>query len=118
MTGIRIASILGMALALGAPAQADDPADPAMQDAAAIAQDREMIRRLNEDMLRQVTERDAGYARGWAAYRAQAQQTHPAQIAYARDQRRYEQARADYERAMADWQADVRACRAGYHDRC
>ena len=89
-----------------------------MQSAEARQHDREMIRRLNEDMLRQVTERDADYASGWRSHRAYSAGQHPAQLAYERDRERYEAERARYERAMADWREDVRDCRAGYYEAC
>lgn len=56
--------------ALSAPALADDPNDPTMRSKAARDRDREIIRQLNLKELERVRARDAGYAEGWAAYRA------------------------------------------------
>jgi hypothetical protein len=117
MAALRISLVAALTLT-AAPALADDPRDPTMQTPEAVAHDREMIRRLNEDMLAQVTARDAGYAKGWKDHRLMAEGRHPQQLAYERDRERYEADRAAYEQQMADWREDVRACRAGYYGRC
>ncbi len=113
------------ALALSGAAVADDPKDPEMQTAEAVALDREMIRQLNEDMLAQVTARDAGYAQGWQDYAQFKAGTHPAQVAYRqnlatyeREREQYADSRSRYERDLARWREDVRACRAGYFEAC
>lgn len=57
-------------LVTSAPVLADDPNDPVLsRSAAARARDREIIRQLNRDQLRQVRARDSRYAEGWRAYR-------------------------------------------------
>lgn len=120
---LRAAILAG--LALPGIAMADDPYDPDMQTPEAVARDREQIRQMNLDMLRQVRQRDAGYAQGWREYKQFKQGSHPDQIAYReartryeRDTARHEQSRRDYERKMNQWRADVRACRAGDYRRC
>lgn len=86
------------------PAMADDPNDPTMRSAAAKARDRAIIKRLNEDQLRYVQQRDAEYAKGWAAYRNAPREN-------ARRQ-------ADYEREMARWRHAVKMCESGRHEYC
>jgi len=106
---------------LPVPALADDPKDPAMMTPEALARDREMIRKLNEDMLRQVTERDARFAQNRRAYRdlPRKQAEYDRRYAeYEREQARYAENSRNYEQAMADWRADVAACRAGQYSRC
>lgn len=125
-TGALLAALVPALLGLASPALADDPNDPAMRSAAARARDREMIRQLNLAQLAHVRQRDARYAEGWAAWRAQ---NGPAGAAagegYAartRDHRQamaeYDQARADYDRRMAAWRRQVAACNAGDYDAC
>ncbi|WP_067738211.1 hypothetical protein [Novosphingobium naphthalenivorans] len=105
---------LAFAAALGsAPAQADDPKDPAMRTAEARARDKAIIKQLNEDQLAYVRKRDAEYAKGWEAYRAAEAGNH-----YDADQRAYDDAHRDYESAMDAWRRDVAACRAGYYEHC
>jgi hypothetical protein len=104
-----------------AVALADDPNDPAMRSATARARDRETIRQLNLQELAMVRERDAGYAEGWRAYRAdrgddaeyrQRSRDHESAVSdYARE-------RARYERDMARWRRAVAACRAGDYSAC
>jgi hypothetical protein len=92
-----------MALAVvlpSAPAMADDPNDPAMRSAAARERDRAIIRQLNQQELARVRARDAGYSKGWQAYReAPARQ-------------------AEHERKMAEWRRAVRLCNSGHHEYC
>ena len=92
------------ALAFGAlasaPALADDPRDPEMQSRAAREADAAEIRRLNNEQAAYVKRRDAGYARGWQAYRE------------------YPRAQAEHERRMAEWREAVRRCRAGDRRYC
>ncbi len=64
--------------AISAPALADDPNDPTMRSKAARDRDREIIRQLNLKELERVRARDAGYAEGWAAYRAYHEGDRPA----------------------------------------
>lgn len=102
---MRITKTLAGALALATmlsavPARADDPNDKSMKSAAARARDAAIIRKLNQDQLRYVQERDARQRAGWEAYRA------------------YPQQHADYERRMAEWRRAVEMCEAGYHEYC
>lgn len=120
---LRAAILAG--LALPGIAMADDPKDPGMQTPDAVARDREQIRQLNLDMLRQVQQRDAGYAQGWRDYKRFKQGSHPNQIAYREARNRYErdstrhtESRREYEREMDQWRANVRACRAGNYRAC
>ncbi len=104
--------ILG-ALALGIAAQsamaaADDPNDRTM-NAAAIERDRATIRRLNQEQLAHVRQRDARYAEGWRSYR---------NGKGADEQQRYADDRRRYAREMAAWRQAVAACRAGDRDAC
>ena len=109
-------TVFAGALALAATAVpgmalADDPLDPEMQTEEARERDREMIRKLNRDMLAQVQARDALYAAGWRAYREMPQAQadyHRRLAAYHREQDRYAEDRRRYEQAMADWRQDKR----------
>ncbi|MEE4201851.1 hypothetical protein [Erythrobacter sp.] len=65
-----------------------------------LARDRAETRRLNREQKRYVDQRDARYARGWAA------------------QERYERALDDYEGQMARWREAVRRCEAGDWNYC
>lgn len=67
-----------------------------------LRRDRAEIRRLNREQLRYVERRDAEYARGWEARRQ-----------HQDDLTTYDNARADYERRMAQWREAVRRCQAG-----
>lgn len=69
-----------------------------------------MIRQLNRDELARVQKRDANYAQGWRAYRDSG--------ASGSDAREYANARADYQRQMADWRYAVAACRDGRVEYC
>jgi hypothetical protein len=110
-----------VAAVMPAVALADDPNDPAMRSAAARARDHEIIRQLNKQELAKVRERDAHYAEGWRAarangssaadYAARSQDHDRAMTDYARD-------RARYEREMAAWRRAVAACRAGDNSAC
>lgn len=109
-------------------ALADDPTDPTMRHRAAREADRETIRRMNEDQLATVRNRDARYASGWRAYDAarggdgyEAGLPPPAQDAAYRGtsaEAAYAEARREYDDAMARWRRDVAACRAGYTEYC
>ena len=110
--------ILG-ALALAAAflpvaALADDPHDPTMRTAAARARDHAIIRRLNQNELAYVRQRDARYAEGWQAYRSRGANSDD----YARARARYAEDRRRYEQDMAAWRRQVAACRAGHRAAC
>ncbi|QGN54250.1 hypothetical protein [Novosphingobium sp. Gsoil 351] len=97
------------ALALGiafvsTAAVADDPRDPSMRSPAARARDKAIIKRLNEDQLAYIQQRDARYAEGWRAYREGPRVNASRQ--------------AQYEREMAAWRRAVAKCRAGYREYC
>ncbi|WP_313802898.1 hypothetical protein [Sphingobium sp.] len=94
---------LGVAL-LPAAALADDPRDPTMRSAAARARDRAIIKRMNQQQLAYVRQRDA---RNRPTYRVTQGE---------RD--RYEDARAEYARRMAAWRHAVAACNAGRWEYC
>lgn len=86
-----------------AVALADDPRDPAMRNAAARAQDREITRQLNRSQAASVHQRDARYAPGWRA---------------ARGADSYAERVQRHEREMAKWRRAVAACRAGDYSAC
>lgn len=119
MRGSQILLALGapvfMAIGFGvaSPALADDPNDPSMTPQA-IARDRAIIRKLNQDQLASVRKRDAQYAEGWKAYRGERGEA-PAEDRGARD---YAEARSQYEADLAQWRRDVAACRSGNYSRC
>ena len=114
-----------LATAFASPALADDPRDPTMTPEA-IARDRAIIRKLNQDQLAYVRQRDAQYAKGWKAYRQSGDDDgdfeegdyQSGRADYARQSRGYAQARRDYEADLAQWRRDVAACRAGNYSRC
>lgn len=111
------------AILLPAAAVADDPNDPAMRTAEARARDRAIIRRLNQEQLAHVRQRDARYEEGWRAYRQQGDGAEGADYARRRadhDQahQRYASDRRRYEQDMADWRRAVAACRAGNRAAC
>lgn len=56
-THIIIGALAFSAIALPSAALADDPNDPEMQNAEAVALDRAKVRQLNQDMLAQVSDR-------------------------------------------------------------
>lgn len=115
------AAVLCAAMLAPAPVLADDPNDPEMQSRAARARDAERIRQLNRDMLAQVRERDAQYARGWQDYRefpARDAEFKAAMAAYARSNEAYARDRADYESRMAQWRKAVEMCRTGHYEYC
>ncbi|WP_436810573.1 hypothetical protein [Sphingomonas sp. DT-204] len=82
-------------------ALADDPRDPTRRGAAARERDRAIIKRMNQDQLAHVRQRDA---RNWQSYRE------------ARDT--YADAHAEYARKMAAWRRAVAACDAGRWEYC
>ncbi len=102
--------LLGCALALSAvllpsAALADDPHDPTMRNAAARARDRATIKRMNQQQLAYVRQRDA---RQMQSYRAR-------QDGYDAD---YADARAEYAQKMRAWRRAVAACNAGQWAYC
>lgn len=117
LRGFSVLAPIALALSFGAlttSAMADDPRDPTMTPEA-IARDRETIRRLNNEQLAYVRERDAQYAQGWRDYAAA---NGRGSVDKSPSQRAYADARRDYERRLAEWRKDVAACRAGDYDRC
>lgn len=113
MMGARLilcALALGVSM-LSAAAAADDPNDRTM-NAAAIERDRAIIRRLNQEQLAHVRQRDARYAEGWRNYR------NGKGTVSRSDAADYAEARQDYTRKMAAWHRAVAACRAGDRDAC
>ena len=103
------AGLFGCALALvaafvPAAALADDPRDPTMRSAAAQARDRAIIKRMNQQQLAYVRERDA---RNRPTYRVTDA-----------DSETYANARADYAREMAAWRRAVAACNSGRWEHC
>lgn len=102
-------------VALPGVALADDPHDPQMRTQAARERDRAIIRKLNQQELARVRERDARYAKDWAAWRQ-----HNARSGRGgRDaDRGYAQAQDDYEQRMAEWRRAVAACQAGRYEYC
>ena len=75
-----------------------------MRSAAARARDAAIIRRLNQEQLAFVQNRDAQYAQGWRAYR-EGPRVAPAQ-------------QAEYAREMVTWRHAVAQCRAGHYEYC
>jgi hypothetical protein len=115
------------ALALGAVvvpalALADDPKDPLLsRSAEARARDKAIIRKLNQDQLAHVRERDAQYAEGWTAYREQNghnQAYASARADYNRAMDDYARERAQYERERSAWRRAVQLCEAGHYEYC
>jgi hypothetical protein len=102
--------LFGCALALGAAlmpvaALADDPNDPTMRSAAARARDSAIIKRMNQQQLAYVRQRDA---KQMQAYR-DAQRGNSAS---------YADARAEYAAKMRAWRRAVAACNAGNWEYC
>lgn len=102
-------SLLACALALGialvpTAASADDPRDPSMRSAEARARDKAIIKRLNQEQLAYVRQRDAQYAEGWREHRE--------------GPRINASRQAQYEREMAAWRRAVAKCRAGDREFC
>lgn len=102
---------------LAAPgvALADDPYDPQMRTQAARERDRAIIRKLNQQELARVRERDARYAQDWAAWREHNERHGNAGRDFEQD---YADARDDYEQRMAEWRRAVAACREGRYEYC
>lgn len=101
--------LLAGAMALGfavvsTTAMADDPNDRSMRNPANRARDAAIIKRLNQEQLAYVQNRDAHYAQGWRDYR-NGPRVAPEQ-------------QARYDREMAAWRRAVTRCQAGYYDYC
>ena len=98
-----------LVLAIGAvllpmTAHADDPNDPTMHSTAARARDRAIIKRMNQQQLAYVRERDAKIMQNYR--RAQGQGDG------------YADARGEYARKMTEWRRAVAACNAGRWEYC
>ena len=107
-----ILSALALAVSMqSGVAAADNPNDPSMRTAEARAKDRAIIRRLNQEQLAHVRQRDAKYAQGWRDHRGGGRVSQ-------RDAENYAEARQDYARKMAAWRRAVAACRAGDRSAC
>ena len=109
LCGLALGAVL-----MSASAMADDPNDPAMRTAAARARDHAIIRRLNQEQLAYVGQRDAQYAEGWRAYRSRGANRED----YERATQRYAQDRRNYQRQMVAWRRAVAACNAGDYSAC
>jgi hypothetical protein len=115
--------MMGSALALclmvvPGVAMADDPHDPQMRTQAARERDRAIIRKLNQQELARVRERDARYAQGWAQWRERNGSGNRSGQAGRDADRDYAEARDDYEQRMSEWRHAVEACRAGRYEYC
>ena len=109
------------AATLPSVALADDPRDPTMQSEEARERDAAMIRKLNRDMLAQVQARDARYAADWQAYREapKMQAEYRERLAaYERDRTSFAAEQRRYQQARAKWERDVAACRGGDYAAC
>lgn len=115
------------ALTLGAVvvpslALADDPKDPLLsRSAEARARDKAIIKKLNQDQLAHVRERDARYAEGWKAWREQGGRDDmyaARRQDYDRAMDDYARQRAEYERERAAWRRAVQLCEAGHYEYC
>ncbi|WP_260927227.1 hypothetical protein [Novosphingobium sp. 9] len=92
-----------------------------MRSATARARDAAQIRKLNQDQLAYVSQRDAGYQQQWSDYRRYHENDGErgytaAPRSSAQDD--YARARSDYAASLAQWRRDVTACRNGDYDRC
>ena len=112
MKSVLLACAIALSAAVPGAALADDPSDPAMRNADARARDAAIIKRLNQQQLAQVRQRDAGYAEGWRAWRVGGGMREA--DARAENARRG----AAYEREMAAWRRAVAACEAGRREYC
>ena len=93
------------ALLLPAAAFADDPGDPTMHNPAVRARDRAITRRMNQDQLSYVRQRDTG-------------SLHADRRAQGEGDEAYADARAQYARELAAWRHAVAACNAGHWEYC
>ena len=103
--GSFVCALAMSAVLLPAAALADDAQDPSMRNPAVRARDRAITRRMNQDQLAYVRQRDA---RGGQSYRA----------AQDEGDGDYADARAEYAREMAAWRRAVAACRSGHWEYC
>lgn len=103
--GSFVCALAMSAVLLPAAALADDSQDPSMRNPAARARDRAITRRMNQDQLSYVRQRDA---RSGQTYRATQDDGDAS----------YADARAEYAREMAAWRRAVAACRAGQWEYC
>lgn len=102
-------------------ALADDPHDPTMRSAAARARDHAIIRRLNQNELAYVQQRDARDAEGWRNYRSRGANSEDyarRRADYERTNQRYAEDQNHYQRQMSAWRRAVAACRAGVYSAC
>lgn len=130
LSGFGVLCAASMLACTSQVALADDPNDPAMRTRAAREADAAIIRKLNTDQLAYVRQRDAEYAKDWAAYRAyygddraresDVAETQPRGVDqdYAETLRQYQTAREEYQAQLAQWREDVSACRSGNYERC
>ncbi len=93
-------------------ALADDPNDPTMRNPAARARDRELTRRLNQQEIARVRQRDARIYAAYGEERTARSHDHDRALAA------YDRSRAQYEQDMAAWRRAVAACRAGDYSAC
>lgn len=118
-TGTILGALVMALVAVPSVALADDPYDPQLRTQAAREWDRAIIRKLNQQELARVRERDALYAQGWAAWKAHKGREHNERMADRRDDERdHADARDDYEQRMAEWRRAVAACREGRYEYC
>lgn len=104
-SSLFVGTLVAGAIMTPTAALADDPRDPSMRSAAARARDSAIIKRMNQEQLAMVRERDG---RSMAAFRQRRSDLDSA----------YADARADYARQMAAWRHAVSACRSGQWDYC
>ncbi|WP_340268448.1 hypothetical protein [Sphingobium mellinum] len=102
--GLFVCAAVMAAALLPAVAHADDPNDPSMRSAAARARDRATIKRMNQQQLAYVRQRDARMMENYHSANG--------------DREGYQDARADYARRMAAWRRAVAACNAGRWEYC
>ena len=93
------------AVLLPAAAFADDPRDPTMHNPAVRARDRAITRRMNQDQLSYVRQRDAGSPHAYRTTQGEGDEA-------------YADARAEYARELAAWRHAVAACNAGRWEYC
>lgn len=119
-TRVLLGLTLG-AVVMPSVALADDPNDPDMRDPRNRARDKAIIRKLNQDQLAYVRQRDARYAEGWRAYREQNGSVSGRGVDsadYGDAQASYRRDRAQYERDRAAWRRAVELCRSGDYRYC
>lgn len=102
--GLFVCAVAMSAALLPATARADDPNDPTMRSASARARDRAIIKRMNQQQLAYVRQRDARMMQNYRSANG--------------DRDGYDAARADYSRRMTAWRHAVAACNAGRWEYC